>query len=282
MTGHRSLPMIVSRGCPFNCNFCYRNFGHKIKYRTVEKVIKEVEELKAAFHIDYIVLWDELPLFDKEWSKNFALALISSSLRILWTCPGRAASVTNSDFGLLKLLKQSGLRRISFGIESGSNDMLKVMNKGLTVQQGEQALRITRKADIKATATFMIGYPGETHTTIEESVNFCKKNLLRTTFYICVALPGTKLYRDCIEKGLIKGEEKYLYTVSRRGDASQLNINLTEMSDHDFLGYKRNAEKAVNRFYFFNHIKYFGIVGGIFSIVNNLFLSIRRRLKGTY
>ena len=282
ITGYRSLPMIISRGCPFNCNFCYRNFGHKIKYRSVENVIEEIKELKSKFNIDYFVLWDELPLFDKEWIKNFAVALISNSLRVSWSCPSRASFISDSDLEFLKLLKRSGLRRISFGVESGSNDMLKRMNKRLTVQQSEKALKITRKAGIKATATFMIGYPGETLDTIEKSVDFCKKNLLKTSFYICVALPGSNLYRDCIEKGMIQDEEKYLYTISKRGDASQLNINLTEMSDGDLLRYKNDAETAINRFHFLNHIKYYGIIGGIFNIARNPFLFIRRKLKGTY
>jgi radical SAM superfamily enzyme YgiQ (UPF0313 family) len=282
ITGYRSLPMIISRGCPYSCNFCHRNFGHEIKYRSVGNIIEEIKELKRRFNIDYFVLWDELPLFDKEWAQNFAAALTSNSLRVSWSCPGRASSITDSDLKFLKLLKRSGLKRISFGVESGSDDMLKRMNKRLTVEQAEKALKITRKAGIKATATFMIGYPGETPDTIKKSADFCKKNLLKTTFYICVALPGSNLYRDCIEKGIIQDEEKYLYTISERGDASKLNINLTEMSDKDLLRYKNNAETAINRFYLLNYINYYGIMGGIFNIARNLFRFIRRTIKGTY
>lgn len=282
VTGCRSLPIIISRGCPFNCNFCYRNFGHKIKYRSVENAIEEIKKLKTEFHLDYIVLWDELPLFDKEWAKNFAQTLISRSLKISWVCAGRASSLSDSDSELLKLLKRSGLRRISFGIESGSNDMLKRMNKHLTVEQSERALKVTRKAGIKATASFMIGYPGETPDTIEKSVDFCKKNLLKTTFYICVATPRTRIYSDCIEKGIIQDQEKYIDSISRIGDASQLNINMTEMSDDELLRYKKDAENAINRFNLSNHMRYYGAVKGVLEIIKALFLFIRRKYKRCY
>jgi radical SAM superfamily enzyme YgiQ (UPF0313 family) len=282
MTGYRSLPMIISRGCPFNCKFCFRNFGHEIRYRSVENVIEEIKKLKTEFQIDYIVLWDELPLFNKDWSKKFVSALNSNSLKISWTCACRASFISDTDLELLKLLKRFGLTRISFGLESGSNDMLKRMNKGLTVEQSERALKITRKAGIKATGTFMIGYPGETPDTIKKTADFCKKNLLKTTFYICVALPGSSLYRECIEKGIITDEERYLYTISKRSDASQLNINLTEMSDNDFLWYKKNAEEDVNRFHLLNSIKYYGISSGILNLIKNSFLFIRRKVKRTY
>jgi len=276
-TGWRYLPLVVTRGCPFNCNFCLLNFGHEMTYRSPKSVIEELNHLKINYGIDSFTLWDDIQFVDKKWVREFAERLIKEKLNLKWSCVSRVSLFPkknhDEDLELLKLCKKSGLLRVSLGIESGNQKMLDAMNKRITVPQTEYCISLLRKAGIKASGSMLVGYPGENKKTIQDSVDFVRRNLLTTSFYKLILLPGTTLYNKIIKDGLIKDEEAYLEKISLHGDASHITINLTEMSDEDYTKTVEWADRQVSTLSFLSTLKYWGLIKGLYEF-------IRYKMKG--
>lgn len=235
----RDLDIITSRGCPFNCHFCYKIFGRQFRARSPENVVAEMELLKRDYEVDFISFQDECFVIDKE--RVYAICDLidqSSILRgIRWGCAGR---VTVCDFKLLTRMRQSGCVAMTYGIESGSPSILAAMNKQATVEQAEDAIINTRRAGMRPMLGFMFGYPGETRETAMETVEFCKAlNIPLTSMLFTCPYPGTCLYEDMREAGKLPGPEEDL--VLRMGDALDLTVNLTDMSDAELVALRQEV-----------------------------------------
>ena len=241
----RDLDIITSRGCPFNCHFCYKLFGRQFRARGAENVVAEMELLKREYGVDFISIQDECFVIDK--ARVYAICDQidrSKDLQGLrWGCAGR---VTVCDYGLLKRMRASGCVAVTYGIESGSPTILQAMEKRATAQQAAETIVNTRRAGIRPLLGFMCGYPGETRQTIMETVEFCKGlNIPLTSMLFTCPYPGTLLYDDMREAGKLQGSEEEL--VLRMGDALDLTVNLTDMSDAELLALRQEALDITQR-----------------------------------
>src|SRR3990170_182560 len=276
LTGWRTMPIVASRGCPFLCYFCSPS-TNRLRVRSVDNVIEEMEFLKSNYGADSIYFWDELQFVRKPWFEDLCRQMISEKLNLKWVFVTRATLVREKDIPLLKFAREAGCVRVAVGIESGSEAILKAMNKNTSVQEMADALRRVRKAGIKATGSMLLGTPGENKNTIQSSVDFANKNLLETSFYNLIPLPGAEVYeRYCKSKKLIPDEKQYMHKVSSSGgDASNIIMNLTEMDDATYYFETTRANQSVKKFGLGNAVRYQGLFDGVIYMINKKLSAIR-------
>jgi len=281
LTGWRTMPIVASRGCPFLCHFCTPS-TNSLRMRSVDNVIEEMKILKSNYGADSVYFWDELQFVKKPWFEDLCRQMILEKLNLKWVFVTRATLVREKDIPLLKFAHEAGCVRVAVGIESGSEKILKAMNKNTTVQEMADALQRVRKAGIKATGSMLLGTPGENENTVQSSIDFANKNLLETSFYNLIPLPGADVYeRYCKDKKLIPDEKQYMYKVSSSGgDASNIIMNLTEMDDATYISETTRANQSVKKFGLVHAVRYYRLLDGVIYMLNKKLSAIRRMLSG--
>ncbi|MGB7533073.1 MAG: radical SAM protein [Halobacteriota archaeon] len=242
----RSADIIASRGCPYNCSFCFRNFGRQAMVRSVENVISEIRFLKDIYQIEHIYLEDEVFGLNKEYLKKFC-SEIRKLGGITWGASTRVDALT---LELLKEMKASGCKMLMVGIESFSDDRLKEMNKKIRVEQMDKVCHWMNQVGVEISPGFIIGMPGETEESIQKTVDGCIRHRIPITKWIyafATPYPGTKLYSDAKEAGIIKDNWECIQRLCEVGDTCDLAINLTKFSDKELIQMRDNAIKVVTR-----------------------------------
>jgi anaerobic magnesium-protoporphyrin IX monomethyl ester cyclase len=197
--GHHAYTVIVARGCPFNCAFCCRLHGRKVRFHSVDRVIQEIELLVRDYDAKEINLEADTITVNRKWVYSLCDALISTRLntRVSWTCESRVDTV---DEAMLRYMKQAGCWQVSYGVESGSQRLLDFIKKGITLEQVRETFRITKKVGINIRAFFMLGIPTESREESNATVAFSKALKANwSQFTICTPFPGTALYSWCLE-----------------------------------------------------------------------------------
>lgn len=163
--------MISSRGCPYNCLWCdpEGRFGKKFRGRSPKNLIKEIKLLYEQYNIREIIFYDDTFTVDRERIVGLCDLLVKENLDLLWECRTRVNLV---DEELLALMKKAGCYRIRFGVESGNDEVLKFIRKGITKQQVRNAFAWTKKYGMETFAYFMLGLPTETEKTMQETIDF--------------------------------------------------------------------------------------------------------------
>ena len=244
----RALPfaaIITSRGCPYNCSYCSKPvFGRQFRGQSPARVVDEIEYLVKDFGIREMAFYDDVFTLDKKRAYEIADEIIKRGVEIQWTCESRVNLI---DMELLWKMKQAGCYSIAYGIESGSQEILDVMDKGISLKQIDDAVRWTRQAGIQTIGYFMVGAPGETPETIQRTIDFAKELKLDfAQFSITTPFPGTKLY-DLYRKGREEQEihwESFVYAGSNH-DTSPV-FESSQLSREDIQNW---ARKAYREFY---------------------------------
>jgi len=246
--GKRSINLITSRGCPFECTYCYHVFG-KGSYRTrsPKNIIDEVRFVRKKYNVDFVAFVDDNMMSNRDRLLEF-LPLIKEE-KISWGCHGRVDAV---DKKVICYMKKAGCIWIGYGIESGSQKILQIMNRKTTLAKIEKAIALTNEAGIYANASYIFGYPGEDKITIRETINLIKKlNLshspnIKGNLHFATPYPGTPLFDFCLKQKLIDNEEAY---ISRLDDATQFTINLTRMQDEELLELRDSSIAEIEDYY---------------------------------
>ena len=190
--GYKTTAIMSSRGCPFSCDFCSRPiFGNNFRARSASKVADEVEE---AISLGYNRIWfaDDCFTLNRKLLIEVCDEIINRKLKIGWECLSR---VDTLDSEIADKMKQAGCVRMFFGIESGNDLILKIMNKQITTKQAYSAIKICKSQGIKAGAFFILGYPGENAQTILDTVKFASSLPLDyLSFTLPYPIPGTPLF----------------------------------------------------------------------------------------
>lgn len=246
--GLRVMQMITGRGCPMGCNFCSKVMGRKTLISSVDKKTEEIKFLIREYGINGISFRDELYLLNRKHAVELSGQL--KALNIIWMGQGRVDRV---DYDLIKYMKECGCISLGFGIESGSQEMLNLMNKGQTVEQIKDAIRICRKLDMDMKVQLVMGYPGENKGTIRETVELFKMvGHPGRRFHLITPLPGSDLYVDLIKKEVIVNEAAYLDELSKRESGFSKGlplINLTQFSDKELYRIKLDTESIMGKNY---------------------------------
>jgi radical SAM superfamily enzyme YgiQ (UPF0313 family) len=185
--------MVTSKGCPRGCLFCEAG---RTPYnpRSPETVINEIEECYTNYGIREIDIFDYEFLIDRKRALAIFNLLQERNLDLIWACRARIDSV---DEELLREMKKAGCNRVYYGIESGVQEILDRINKGITLDQIRETIRLTRENDIRALGFFLIGNPGETKKNIRETLKFAKSlDLDYVQFSKLTAKPLTPMWRD--------------------------------------------------------------------------------------
>jgi radical SAM superfamily enzyme YgiQ (UPF0313 family) len=202
---HADFPfttMITSRGCPFNCSYCFRGVFDRItRFRSPKNVVDEIE---VCLNMGFKELWfyDDTFTVNKKHASDICSEILKRNLKFKWTAITRVDCV---DYDLLKLMKKAGCYRIRYGIESGNQEILNSMNKGITLMTAEKAIKMTKSLGIETLSFFMIGYPGEDEEKIKSTIDFAiKLDTDWAMFSNVVPFPKTELLELAYKMKLLK------------------------------------------------------------------------------
>lgn len=190
----RSTTVMSSRGCPFSCIWCgsQTTFGRKVRYRSVANVVSEIESLIDNYCIDAVWFVDDTFTLHRERVMNFCDMLVRKKIRLTWGCQ---AHVTTADEAMFRKMKQSGLAQLDFGVESGSDTVLKNLKKKSTEAETIRAFDLARKCGIRTCATFIFGSPGETMADVEKTFALARRIKPNfTSSFFLTPYPATELW----------------------------------------------------------------------------------------
>jgi radical SAM superfamily enzyme YgiQ (UPF0313 family) len=197
--------MISSRGCPYQCHFCFKQPNDdKIRFRSVKKVVAEMDYLVKKFKVKEIMFCDDVLTFSRQHVMDICQEILSQNLKIKWESPAR---VDNADKELLKLMHRAGCVRLRYGVESADERILELMNKKINLAQVKETFKLTKMSGIETFAYFMIGYAHETVETIKKTISFALElNSDWVMFTMATPYPATPLYELALKEGLLKND----------------------------------------------------------------------------
>lgn len=226
--GTNVLSICTSRSCPYNCTFCFHTCGKKYRCRSMDSIFQEIDWLVQKYDIKHLDILDEL--FSIDIVRMTAFCKRIREYGIGWSCQMRVDRISTE---MLYMMKQSGCRSISFGIESADNRILKSMEKNITIEEVEKAIGMSREAGICPFGNLLLGDKNDDVESFQKCLDWYQSHPdIRLGFNKVLVLPGSKLYQYAVQNGYIKDEVKYL-------EEENFAINITKMSD---LQYKECVE----------------------------------------
>ena len=186
------VSMITGRGCPHGCIFCQgrKMVGAKVRRRSPSLVIDEIEQI-LGLGFERINIADDLFASDTDRVKRICDGIKERNLKFAWSAFARVDTVTQEMFDIMA---STGCDSISFGIESGSPEMLKRIRKGIKLEQATEAVRMCKQSGMTAHASFMVGLPGETKETLGQTGQFAESLKILFGYHFLAPFPGTTLY----------------------------------------------------------------------------------------
>jgi anaerobic magnesium-protoporphyrin IX monomethyl ester cyclase len=199
-------PIITTRGCPFNCTFCASHSinGRKVRFRTIDHVLEEIELLQHKYGVREFHIEDDNFTISKKFVKEFCLKLKERNVHTYWHCSS-GMRLDSLDNYLLRLMKGAGCYTFTVAIESGSDRVLKLMEKKMSTRTVCLQVNMMNSAGYKPTGLFMIGFPGETRSEIRKTIRFARSlPIKRAQFAIFHPMPGSKVWTDLEKQGRLK------------------------------------------------------------------------------
>lgn len=193
-TGHFSMNMGTTRGCPFKCNWCAKPiYGNRYNSRSPMNVVTELKMLQERYRFDHIWFCDDIFGLKPGWVNEFADLVESEKLKFRFKIQSRADLLVQEDY--IHALARAGCENAWMGAESGSQKILDAMDKGTTIDQIRESTQLLKKHGIRPSFFIQFGYPGETKEDIEKTIRLIN-DLLPSDIGISVSypLPGTKFY----------------------------------------------------------------------------------------
>jgi magnesium-protoporphyrin IX monomethyl ester (oxidative) cyclase len=208
----RFLPLITSRGCPFDCTFCtaHQVWGHKYRWRSPEKIVEEMEYLRDKYDLQEIVFVDDNITLDMRRAEKLFDLMIERKLDLIWTVPNGIAPYALTP-QLLDKMKRAGCRVVNFAIESGSQRVLKeIIKKPLNLKKVSPLIKHAKAIGLVVGGFFICGMPGETLEEIRETFRFIRRHKISSAnISIAFPLPGSKMYEIAIEKNYLVNSNPY-------------------------------------------------------------------------
>jgi len=197
--------IITSRGCPYNCHFCYKGtFGRVWRCRSPENILAEWEMLIKKFNVREIGIQDDCFNIDIRRAKEFAKLVIESKLQLPFSFPnGIRADLLDEE--LVILLKKAGMYRTAIGVESGNQIVLNDIDKKLDLTRLRTGMTILKKHKIQTIAFFVMGNPSDTEKTMRETIRFAIEiSPTFAQFSMATPFPGTRLFESLSKQGAIQ------------------------------------------------------------------------------
>ncbi|MFQ5646956.1 MAG: B12-binding domain-containing radical SAM protein [bacterium] len=218
-----NMTLLSGRGCSYKCAFCSPSYN-SLRLKSMGKLMEEIKFLKDSYQIKAVYFVDELLIVNKKRTMEFCREI--KKLDLFWNGQSR---INNLDRETLLALKESKCLSLAVGVESGSDKILKAMKKGITREQSLKVLREVKEARMHLKILLMFGYPGETKETLSETASLIKKaGLPPRRLNWTTPLPGSELYEQVKQRGLITDEEAYIMQLNKgfnRPDNVVLNVS---------------------------------------------------------
>lgn len=247
---YRRLPVgtiITSRGCPFQCIYCDRSiFGNIFRFRSPQNVVDEIEVLIKDYGAQELRIWDDTFNAKPERAIEICQEILRRKLDISWTCLGRVNFVNKE---MLAWMKKAGCWQISFGIESGDDEVLKKIKKSQTTEMVRSTLKLCQKVGMGSRGFFMLGLPGDTEETMKKTIDFAKSLPLDVVgFYPTIPFPNTELTKMAQKTGELKTAyyDYYHYDQFKMNLPSQLFYVPQGLTEEII---RRYVKKAYHEFY---------------------------------
>ena len=254
--GKRIGTLYTSKGCVSRCTFCHR-WDKGIRFIPVPIVMKRLDELIERYNVGFLFTADENFGTNQKWLVEFCEEIKKRD--VLWRVGTRAKGITPE---IVKMMQDAGCSSIVFGNETGSAKMLEIMEKKVSIEDNYNAFKWTLEGGLGSKVQLVLGMPGETPETINETIDFCKytNSILKSqnpndlSINYAQALPGTPLYEYARHTGLIKpgidGEEEYLLNISDRDAHDEFTtLNFTDYPKLICETWRPLITVSVNKFY---------------------------------
>jgi len=247
--GQPMVTILSSRGCPYNCSYCFKGIvGRTHRQRSPGNIIAELQRVIDHYGIRNFYFIDDLFTIDLRRLEAITERLIAEKLDIRWQCLGRVDRV---NVEILQKMHTAGCRRIHYGIESGNREVLQRIGKGIRLDQVRQAVRWTQEAGIHVKGYFMLGLPGDTEETMQQTIDLATElNLDEAMFSLTTPFPGTRLWDELVSK---KPKTEYnrdftrAYYYSNPDEELEPFLNVSEVSDAALSRWIRRAYRAFTR-----------------------------------
>jgi len=228
--------MISSRGCPFQCSFCFKQaVDRKSIYRTAEDVVNEMEYLVRDLGVKEIMFYDDVFTMKRKRVVEICELIRRRKLKVRWEAPTRVDLV---DEELMRMMAGAGCVRLRFGIESGDIDILRLMQKKTDLDEIVRAVSAAKRAGIQTFAYFIVGWLGETQEQYQRTVELATRLPLDyASFYTATPLPGTALHRDAVAQGLI--DPDYWLKYIRGETTERIGLLADDAEERSRLAYRR-------------------------------------------
>ena len=238
---YRLHSMSTARGCPYTCSFCAdRGFWDgKIRRRSVDNVIEELRFLNDTYKISFVDFVDGTFTFDRKYLQTFCNTMINHKLNIKWRCTARYDNL-NED--IIQLMKQANCSGLYFGLESGSDRVLKAINKKMKVEKIIKVSKMVYDSGIPSATSILLGIPGEDKEDIEETLKLMR--IIKTDIFDVFSytpLAGSLLYDSMSE------EDKKNIDWRRVGYKSFDNYFSESISHNDLKGCRSEAFEIANK-----------------------------------
>ena len=251
------MPINTARGCVFKCTFCHYVFWHDpYRHRSAQNVLEEIKRNQKKYNANFFNFWDELSFHKIGPAEKFVDELIKEDLKFHWTCAIRADLMGKPDdnkgnpiprekrLELAKKFVKAGCVTVGYSLESGSDTILKSMNKRVKSEYFEEQVGICNEAGLVTNTSLVLGYPQETKETLDETFSkLLRLGVYPSTGYL-LPLPETGMWNHAIENGHIKDIDKYLTSITERQDFS---LNMTKMDEEEMKNYTLNWLDKLNR-----------------------------------
>lgn len=207
-SGRRALSIEGGRGCPYNCTYCstYLWWGRKVRYKTVENVIKEIKAIKKSHDHDCSSFVDDNLSFSKPWFTEFLKKFIEINLPVKISVIN--FSVKHLDEEVISLMARAGIRLISMAVESGSLEIQKRINKNIDFKKLKETVELIKTKGVSVHLCWMLGFPGETLEQINNTFRLARELKAHSNQFMTVLpYPGTKMFREAKDAGLLMFQE---------------------------------------------------------------------------
>jgi radical SAM superfamily enzyme YgiQ (UPF0313 family) len=205
--------MITSRGCPMQCSFCASAalHGPKLRRRSPENVVDEMEHLVRDHDVGIIAFMDDTFTLNHRIVEEICDEIQKRDLEVFWGCTARVDTLSDE---LLEKMGEAGCITLFLGVESADQQMLDSTSKNITIDKIRQAFQLSQKHKIRTIASVVLGMPGDTKENIKRTVNFVRElNPSYAVFSLATPYPGTRFYKESVEKNLIKVKDWSKYTL---------------------------------------------------------------------
>lgn len=202
---NRVVQILTSRGCPGNCNFCssVNYWGRRLRKRSVDNILKEIESLKDGYGIGEVQFADDNLTADSGRAKELFKRM--KELKLHW-CTPNGLMISTVDEEMLRIMSESGCYQISMAVESGSPRVLKdIIHKNVDLERVKYLIEKAKKCGISVHLLFLVGFPGETREEIYKTLDFpFQTEAASASFFIVSPLPGSQLYDYSLQKGYLR------------------------------------------------------------------------------